>query len=55
VLFLRNNATGQLLLARLANRHGQGKALTIVAHKLARAAYYMLRRDAVFDMDTFLT
>ena len=54
VLFLRNNPPGQQHLARLENKHGKGKALTILAHKLARAVYYMLKRDTVFDMDKFL-
>jgi transposase len=55
VLLLRNNAKGQLLLARLDKRHGKGKALTILAHELARAVYDMLRRDTVFARDKFLT
>ena len=54
VLFLRNNPAGQQHLARLEHKHGKGKALTILAHKLARAVYYMLKRDTVFDMDKFL-
>ncbi len=54
VLFLRNNPVGQKYLARLEKKHGKGKALTILAHKLARAVYYILRRDTVFDMDKFL-
>jgi transposase len=54
VLFLRNNAQGQQYLARLEKKHGKGKALTILAHKLARAVYYMLRRGTVFEIDTFL-
>jgi transposase len=53
VLFLRNNPAGQTYLARLAKKHGQGKALTVLAHKLARALYYMLKRDTAFDMDKF--
>src|SRR6266516_3627010 len=40
-LFLRNNPVGQQHLARLENKHGKGKALTILAHKLARTVYYM--------------
>jgi hypothetical protein len=55
VLFLRNNAQGQQYLARLEKTHGKGKALTILAHKLARAVYYRLRRGTVFERDTFLT
>jgi transposase len=54
VLFLRNNAQGQKFLVRLEKKHGKGKALTILAHKLARAVYYMLTRDTVFEMDRFL-
>ncbi len=54
VLLLRNNPAGQKYLARLEKKHGKGKALTILAHKLARAVYYMLKRDTVFDMAKFL-
>src|SRR5215831_15451995 len=53
-LFLRNNPNGQKLLARLEKKHGKGKALTILAHKLARAVYYMLKRTTAFDMESFL-
>jgi transposase len=52
-LFLRNNAAGQSYLTRLEKKHGKGKALTILAHKLARAVYYMLKRHTAFDMETF--
>jgi transposase len=54
VLFLRNNPVGQKYLARLERRHGKGKALTVLAHKVARAVYYMLKRDTAFDLDKFL-
>jgi transposase len=53
-LFLRNNAAGQSYLARLEKKHGKGKALTILAHKLERAVYYMLERKMACDMETFL-
>jgi transposase len=54
VLFLRNNPAGQKYVARLEKKHGKGKALTILAHKLARAVYYMLRRDTAFALQKFL-
>ena len=54
VLFLRHNPAAQKYLARLEPKHGKGKALTVLAHKLARAVYYMLKRDTVFDMQKFL-
>jgi transposase len=54
VLFLRANPAGQKVLTRLEKKHGQGKALTVLAQKLARAVYYMLTRNRAFDMQTFL-
>ncbi len=54
VLFLRHNPAGQKFLAKLERKHGKGKALTILAHKLGRAIYDMLKRKTVFDMETFL-
>jgi transposase len=54
VLFLRNNPAGQKYLARLEKQHGKGKALTLLAHKLGRAVYYMLKRDTAFNLDKFL-
>jgi transposase len=37
VLFLRSHPAGQQSLARLERTHGKGKALTVLAHQLARA------------------
>jgi transposase len=54
VLFLRANANGQRYLARLENKHGRGKALTVLDHKLARAVYSMLQRQTAFNMEKFL-
>jgi Transposase DDE domain/Transposase domain (DUF772) len=54
VLFLRNNPAGQKYCARVVKKHGKGKALTVLAHKLARAVYYMCKRDTAFDLDKFL-
>jgi transposase len=54
VLFLRANPAGQNYLARLEKKHGKGNALTVLAHKLARAVYYMWKRDTVFDLNKFL-
>jgi transposase len=54
VLFLRDNPTGQKYLTRLEKKYGQGKALTLLAQKLGRAVYFMLKRQKAFDMDKFL-
>ena len=54
VFFLRNNPEGQKHLRRVAGRHGKAKALSILAAKLGRAVYFMLRKDRVFEMERFL-
>ena len=54
VLFLRKNPKGQRYRARLERKHGKAKALSILAHKLGRAVYFMLQRETVFDMHKFL-
>ena len=53
VLFLRDHPAAQKYLARLEKKHDKGKALTILAQKLARAVYYMLTRQVAFDTETF--
>jgi transposase len=53
VLFLRDHPPAQKDLARLEKKHDKGKALTVLAHKLARAVYYMLKRPVVFDKEQF--
>jgi transposase len=54
VLFVRHSAEGKKLLARLEKRFGKGKALSILAHKLGRAVYFMLLRGQAFDRARFL-
>jgi len=54
VLFLQKNPRGQRLINRLRSKHGRGKALSILAARLGRASYYMLRRSTAFDMDRFM-
>jgi hypothetical protein len=53
-LFLRHNPAGQTRLARLEKKQGQGKALTILAHRLARAVYDRLKRETAFALEQFL-
>jgi transposase len=55
VLFLRGNEPAQKYVNRLARKHGKAKALTILAHRLGRAVYHMLRRGEAFDNERFLT
>jgi hypothetical protein len=37
----------------LRKRHGNGKALSILAARLGRATYFMLKQRRAFDMDRF--
>jgi transposase len=54
VFVLRDHPAGQKCLTRLENKHSQGKALTILAHKLARAVSDLLNRKTAFARHTFL-
>jgi len=54
VLFLRKNPDAQAWVERMANKHNKARALTILAHKLGRAVYFMLKRKTVFDQERFL-
>jgi transposase len=53
VLFLRHTKDGKKLLAGIEKKHGKGKALSILAHKIGRAVFYMLSRGTVFSMEKF--
>jgi len=54
VLFLRKNPEAQAWLEQMANKHNKARALTILAHKLGRAVYFMLQRKQVFEQQRFL-
>ncbi len=54
VLFLRGNKKGQQYLEKLEKKHGKGKALSILAAKLGRAVYFMLKRKKAFDIKKFI-
>jgi transposase len=53
-LLWRTHPAGQTYVARLEKNHGNGKAVPILAHQLARAVYAMLQRHTAFAMATFL-
>ncbi len=53
LLFLRHATGGKKFLATLEKKHGKGKALSILAHKIGRAVFYILSRDTVFSMEKF--
>ncbi|GBE05910.1 transposase IS116/IS110/IS902 family protein [bacterium BMS3Abin10] len=54
VLFLRKNPEAMKYKKKLEKKHGKAKALSILAHKLGRATYYILKRREVFNLDKFL-
>ena len=55
VLFLRQSQPGKVYFTKLEHKHGKAKALTVLAHKLGRAVYYMLTREQAFDLQRFVS
>jgi transposase len=55
VRFLRQSQPGKAYFAKLAPTHGKATALTVLAHKLGRAVYYMLTREQAFALKRFVT
>ena len=53
VLFVAKCEFGKKLLARYERKYGKPKALSILAHKLGRAVYFMLARNQAFDLERF--
>jgi transposase len=49
----KDEGIGQYL-HKLRSKHAPGKALGLLAHKLGRAVYHMLKRERVFDRERFL-
>jgi transposase len=52
-LILRELPQAKTLVARLEKKHGKPKALAILAAKIARAVYWMLKRKEAFDVNRF--
>jgi hypothetical protein len=46
----RTQPAGQQSLGRVEHNHGQGKALTVWAHQLARAVLHLLKRTTAGEM-----
>jgi len=54
LLMLRDSEELKKRRQRLERKHGNGKSLAILAHKLGRAVYFMMKRKRVFQMERFL-
>ncbi|BBA69094.1 IS110 family transposase [Geobacter sulfurreducens] len=52
--FIQYNPPAKKLKDNLAIVHGKGKAIGIIAHKLARAIYYMLKNNVPFNLEKFM-
>ncbi len=50
---LKYNEHGKKHLNRLTKKHGKGKALSILAHKIGRATYFILKNKIPFDREKF--
>jgi len=55
VLFIRESNKRQAYYSKLVKKHGKGKALSVLACRLGRAVYFVLKRKKAFDMEKFLT
>ncbi len=54
VLYLRGNKSAQRYLQKLQRRMSKAKALSVLAHKLGRCVYFMLKNERLFDENRFL-
>ena len=50
---MRESEPAKRFVAKLSKKHGKGKAMSMLAHKLGRAIYTMLRRKDSFDEKYF--
>ena len=53
--FIRQSQPGKAYVAQLEHTHGKATALTVRAHKLGRAVYYLLTREHAVDLHRFVT
>ena len=53
VLFLRGNSPAQRYMEKLRRKHGKAKSLSILAHKLGRAVYFMMKQKKTFSREAF--
>ena len=53
VLFIRSSPEAKKYVEQLTQKHGKGKALSIFAHKIGRAVYFIWKRKKPFDKEQF--
>jgi len=54
ILFLRETREVQPSIRRIERTYGKDKAKGIVAHRLGRTVYYLLKHQQVFDIKKFV-
>ena len=52
-LFMRESDRAKAFVAKLEKKHGKGKAMSILAHKLGYPVYFVLKRKDAFDENYF--
>jgi len=52
---MRESQKAKDYVEKLAVKHGKGKAMSILAHKLGRAVYFVIKRKDAFDVNDFFT
>ena len=50
---LRELPQAESLVARKEKKHGKAKAMSILAARIARGVYWMLKRKEAFDVNRF--
>lgn len=53
VLLIRESSEAKSFVDRMTRKHGKAKAISILAAKIARTVYHMLRRKQAFDAARF--
>jgi hypothetical protein len=53
-LLKRQSPQAKAFCTRIANKHGNARANSLLAVKLGRAVYFMLRRGDVFDINRMI-
>jgi transposase len=54
VLYLRGNPKAQKYLKKLQKRMTKAKSISVLAHKIGRCVYFMLKNEKVFDESRFI-
>lgn len=52
---MRESNWAKAFVAKLEKKHGKGKVMSILTHKLGRAVYFVLKRKDAFDENYFFS